>query len=251
LNWGVVRTASLFYLWLIMPRSSFLINDDPLDTRLFAYRPDLADQALLGRIEAARFATPTAHQCSVPWSPMFHAPGGEQCSELLFGEHFMVLDTSDGFAWGWSAHDHYVGYIAADVLVDVQSDPPAPVPMDPIEFARTYLGVPYVWGGRGGAGIDCSGLVQRCMAVRGVSAQRDSDLQASTLGRLLSEGEAHGRGDILFFPGHVGMMTDGDTMIHATRAFDKTVEEPLAIALERIAKKNDGVTITARRRVEP
>ncbi len=247
----MVRTAPLLYSRLIMPRSSSLPNIGPLDHRLHAYRPDLADRAVQGRVEAARFTDPTPRQCAVDWSPMFHAPGGEQCSELLRGEHFMLLDDADGFAWGWSAHDHYVGYIASDALGDVAGTASLPALADPIDFARTYLGVPYVWGGRGGEGIDCSGLIQRSMAVRGVLAQRDSDLQAASLGRLLSDDEALERGDILFFPGHVGMMTDAETMIHATRAFDKTVEEPLTEALARIARKNNGVTILARRRVEP
>ena len=232
-----------------MPRSFNLPNVGPLDLRLNAYRPDIADRALKGKVETLRFVDPVPRQCIVDWSPMFHLPGGEQCSELLKNEHFMLLDAADGFAWGWSAHDHYVGYVAENALGEVASAHPVPQAADPIEFARSYLDVPYIWGGRGGEGIDCSGLIQRSMAVRGVLAQRDSDMQAVTLGQLLSDDEALNRGDILFFPGHVGMMTDAETMIHATRAFDKTVEEPLAQALKRIAIKNDGVTILARRRV--
>jgi cell wall-associated NlpC family hydrolase len=235
----------------IMPRTDKKLIMGKFDPRLFAARHDLADAALRGQVDADAFVSPSAYQCKVAWEPIFHAPGGEQGSELLLAEQFMVLEVKDGWAWGWCAHDHYVGYIRADVLTDDVKPVAATSKADPVDFARQFLGMPYVWGGRGGEGIDCSGLVQRSMAAQGVSAQRDSDMQQNSLGRILKEDEQLQRGDILFFPGHVGMMTDGEAMIHATRAFNKTVEEPLADALIRIAKKNDGVTILARRRVEP
>ncbi len=234
-----------------MPRTDKNLIMGKLDPRLFAARSDLADIALRGQVEADQFVSPVQHQCKKAWEPIFHAPGGEQCSELLCAELFMMLEDKDGWAWGWCVHDHYVGYIRTDALTTGIAPIPTSPHLDPIEFARQFLGMTYVWGGRGGEGIDCSGLVQRSMAARGVSAQRDSDLQQRSLGRLLEGQEPLERGDILFFPGHVGMMTDGETMIHATRAFNKTVEEPLAEALDRIAKKNDGITILARRRVEP
>ena len=234
-----------------MPRTDKSPLMNKLDPRLHAARPDLADIALQGLVTADRFVAPTPHQCVVEWEPLFHKPGGEQCSELLRTEQFMTLEINDSWAWGWCAHDHYVGYIRSDALSNDIMAPQAAPPTDAVDFARQFLGRPYVWGGRGGEGIDCSGLIQRSMAARGVMAQRDSDMQQATLGRLLNDDEVPQRGDILFFPGHVGMMTDEENMIHATRAFNKTVEEPLADALVRIAKKNDGVTILARKRVEP
>lgn len=234
-----------------MPRTDKSPLMGTLDPRLHGARPDLADIALQGKVTAGRFVEPMPHHCEVDWESIFYKPGGEQCSELLRTEQFMVLEINDEWAWGYCAHDHYVGYVRAESLTTEITVPLTPLPIDPIDFARQFLGRPYVWGGRGGEGIDCSGLVQRSMAAHGVKAQRDSDMQQATLGRFLNENEALQRGDILFFPGHVGMMTDPETMIHATRAFNKTVEEPLADALVRIARKNDGITILARKRVEP
>jgi cell wall-associated NlpC family hydrolase len=234
-----------------MPRSDKNPLFGGLDPRLNAVRSDVADIALQGQVESDRFAAPVIRQCIARSEPLFHAPGGEQCSELLFQEQFMLIDEEDGWAWGWCAHDHYVGYIRTDALSANVEPAQGRANGDAIDFARGFLGTPYVWGGRGGEGIDCSGLVQRSMAARGVMAQRDSDMQQRTLGRLLSDDEAMQCGDIIFFPGHVGMMADAATMIHATRAFNATVEEPLSDALVRIAKKNNGVTILARRRVEP
>jgi hypothetical protein len=240
-----------------MPRTAPSMLPDGFDPRLVAWRPDLADIALRGLPGlpvAAHYAEAEGQWCVTKSTPMLHEPGGEQGSELLHGEKFMALfrDAKDDpeWLWGWSEHDHYVGYVHFEWFVDGPPLDPLPVVTgDPVDIARTFLGMPYVWGGRGAAGIDCSGLIQRSMAAAGIAAQRDSDMQAKTLGRLLSDDEPHQRGDILFFPGHVGIVSAPDTMIHATRAFGCTVEEPLAEAVARIAKKNDGVAIVARRRV--
>ncbi len=234
-----------------MPSKRFYTGPkEPLDLRINAFRPDLADAALRGIVEAATFAEATSYRCVLPFAPMREMPGGEQCSELLAGEVFQALDVADGLAWGWSAHDHYVGYIDAAALEEYQGEAPQSEASDPLNVARTFLDMPYVWGGRGGEGIDCSGLVQRSVAGLGIAAMRDSDMQRDTLGRLLGEGEATLPGDIIFFPGHVGMMVDPDTMIHATIFHKKTVIEPMAIALPRIQAKNEGVGIVARKRIE-
>jgi cell wall-associated NlpC family hydrolase len=234
-----------------MPSATFLSGPKGvLDPRLNAYRPDLADRALEGIVAAARYADPLPYQCGISSVPVLERPVGEEGSELLQGEHFMLLDSADGWAWGWCAHDHYVGYVAAAALTKAEGPPPTPVHGDAVETARSFLGLPYVWGGRGGAGIDCSGLVQWAMAARGVSAQRDSDMQQETLGRHLTEDEALQRGDIIFFPGHVGLMADAKTLIHATRYHKKTVVEALDVVVARVMRKNDGVGILARKRVE-
>ncbi len=220
-----------------------------LDPRTHAYRADLADAALKGQIESPRYASSKALACIGPFVPILDAPDGEPTSELLKGEHFRALEIGKDWSWGWSAHDHYVGYIASCALTETQSAPPLPAPSDPLDIARNFLGMPYVWGGRGGAGIDCSGLVQRSLAGKGVAAPRDSDMQRASLGRELGQNEALRRLDLVFFPGHVGMMADGEVLIHATRYHGTTVEEPLAEVVARVRRKNGGVGILARKRV--
>jgi cell wall-associated NlpC family hydrolase len=182
-----------------------------LDRRLHAYRPDLADAALAGKLVAAEFRTHTPWHCALPFAATLKTPGGEQGSELLSGETFMVLDVADGWAWGWSAHDHYVGYVEASALANGEGAPLPETATDPVEAAMEHLGKPYVWGGRGGAGIDCSGLVQRGYAATGVALPRDSDMQRAEAGRLLAEDATLKRGDLAFFPGHVGLMTPSST----------------------------------------
>jgi NlpC/P60 family/Bacterial dipeptidyl-peptidase Sh3 domain len=234
-----------------MPSKCFYTGPkEPLDPRINAFRADLADAALRDVINVAHYSDPVSYSCTAPFVPMHEEPGGEQCSELLFGEHFMVLDIAQDLAWGWSAHDHYVGYVAARVLEPIDGESPRAARDNPLDVARSFLGTPYVWGGRGGAGIDCSGLVQRSVAALGVSAMRDSDMQRDTLGRWLGDEEPTQAGDIVFFPGHVGLMIDADTMIHATIFHKKTVVEAINVALPRIIVRNDGVGIVARRRID-
>lgn len=100
-------------------------------------------------------------------------------------------------------------------------------------YAQDMLGLPYIWGGTGHIGVDCSGLVQSALAATGVDAPRDTDQQEARLGTGVSYDERQA-GDLLFWPGHVGIVTDGDTLLHAN-AFHMCVEsEPVKDAVARI-----------------
>jgi cell wall-associated NlpC family hydrolase len=100
---------------------------------------------------------------------------------------------------------------------------------DYVATARLFLETPYYWGGRSGFGIDCSGLVQVCLARAGLRVPRDTEDQIS-LGR---EHDRRGTGDLVFFKGHVGIMTDSDNLIHANAHHMKVTEEPLWMAEDR------------------
>ena len=107
-------------------RSSFSLSGPSvdLDPRVFAVRGDLADVSLADRLFAPHYAEGVTRACTVPFTAIVEKPGGAQSSELLESEHFMMLDSSAGWAWGWCAHDHYVGYIALDALGDASGAPP-------------------------------------------------------------------------------------------------------------------------------
>jgi cell wall-associated NlpC family hydrolase len=220
-----------------------------LDPRVNAIRGDLAEFSLAGKHFSPHYAMPVALACAPAFATIYDKPDGAPSSELLAGEHFALIDVSGGWAWGYCSHDHYVGYLPRDLLIEPIAPPSTSTTGDPIAIARSFLDMPYVWGGRGGAGIDCSGLVQRALAGRGIAAPRDSDMQKAALGELLEETQSLQPGDLIFFPGHVGMMIDGDQLIHATRHHSKTVIEPLATVVARVQQKNDGIGITARKRV--
>jgi cell wall-associated NlpC family hydrolase len=217
------------------------------DPRTTAIRGDLADIALAGKLFAPHYVVPMERAVTSPFAALRKAgrADAEQESELLRGERFMVLDMAGDWAWGFSAHDGYNGYVALDALGDPAETPAATVaPADPVAAAEALVGTPYVWGGRGGAGIDCSGLVQTVFARGGYALPRDSDQQAEAAGRLVGESEPAQRGDLVFFPGHVGILVDPQRLVHASQERGAVVIEPLADVLAR-----KGGEVTARRRV--
>lgn len=126
----------------------------------------------------------------------------------------------------------------------------APV-ADWVEAAQSLTGTPYLWGGRSGLGVDCSGLVQLALAVAGIAAPRDSDQQEAALGARLGDDPAAlalRRGDLVFFPGHMGVMLDADTLLHANAHHMAVAAEPLIPALDRIATRA-GLRVSSVRRL--
>ena len=116
---------------------------------------------------------------------------------------------------------------------------------DFVDIAERFLGVPYLWGGRSSYGIDCSALVQIAMQTVGLQAPRDSDMQLAELGTPVKAPLQ--RGDLVFWKGHVGVMRDGETLLHANAHHMAVASEPLADAQARIAAKGDGDIIGIRR----
>ena len=104
---------------------------------------------------------------------------------------------------------------------------------DPAAVALSYLGAPYLWGGRCSLGLDCSGLVQQAFYAVGLALPRDSD-QLAVLGSAADPVDGLRRGDLIFWPGHVGMMLDAETLIHANAFHMAVAVEPLAEAIRRI-----------------
>ena len=119
---------------------------------------------------------------------------------------------------------------------------------DPVAVAERLIGAPYRWGGRGGDGIDCSGLIQRALELSGITAPRDSDMQRDQLGETLAEDAPLRRGDLVFFPGHVGFMWDAERLLHANAFWMSTVVEPLADVVERLRPPH-AQPIIARKRI--
>ncbi|UUI69624.1 NlpC/P60 family protein [Aeromicrobium duanguangcaii] len=92
-----------------------------------------------------------------------------------------------------------------------------------IAFAMSQLGDPYVYGGTGPDGWDCSGLMMKAYAAAGVSIPRVVGPQIAA-GRKISAGELQ-PGDLVAYPSmaHIGMYLGGGKVIHAPRP-GKSVE---------------------------
>ena len=116
---------------------------------------------------------------------------------------------------------------------------------DFVSVAEQFLLTPYLWGGKTVMGIDCSGLVQTALHACGIDAPRDSDMQELGLGADVSA-EKRQRGDLIFWKGHVGIMQDAKTLLHANGHDMLVVSEPLKVAVERIAAKGSSVTAIKR-----
>lgn len=282
-----------------------------LDPRLNAFRADLADQRLAGRVDAARFVTGTPGQIIRSVVGMRGAPGFDQSlvNEALFGERVSVFDVSGGTgpAWAWIQleRDNYVGYVPAEAVgrevvetthrvsaigtwlypeANIKAPTLAHIGLgselnvlrmgekfaelksgefiiarhiterdrltrDFVAVAERFIGTPYLWGGRSRLGLDCSGLVQLALEATGQRAPRDSDMQQLALGtNVLVPSDLDGldRGDLVFWPGHVGIMSDGVMLLHANAHHMSVATEPLMNAVERIRRDGTGISAIKR-----
>ncbi|MCC3247401.1 C40 family peptidase [Methylocystis sp. WRRC1] len=183
-------------------------------------------------------STPTHRVCvprtfvypraSIKLPPLMALPLGAEIAILKEHESFYV--TRDlGFIW----RSHLAPL-----------DAPA---NDFVAVAETLIGAPYLWGGKSSLGIDCSGLVQVALLATGVEAPRDSDMQEAQLGSLLGPGAELRRGDLVFWKGHVGVMRDATTLLHANGAHMLVSSEPLELVRERNVKAGAGEVTSMRR----
>lgn len=89
---------------------------------------------------------------------------------------------------------------------------------DLIRLALPFLGVPYVWGGTSGWGLDCSGLTQVVFQMAGIKLPRDSDQQFAMARGIQAVDHVKdlAPGDLVFFNGHVGIALERGEFIHAS-----------------------------------
>jgi cell wall-associated NlpC family hydrolase len=116
---------------------------------------------------------------------------------------------------------------------------------DFVAVAERFIGVPYLWGGKTSLGIDCSGLVQVSLTACRKLCPRDSDMQRA-LGTAIAPGAPLARGDLVFWAGHVGMMRDAATLLHANAFHMAVTSEPFIEAVARISAAGTDVAAIKR-----
>jgi cell wall-associated NlpC family hydrolase len=136
------------------------------------------------------------------------------------------------------------GYVPARHLAAIGAVEP-----DFVAVAERFVGVPYLWGGKTSLGIDCSGLVQIALTAAGFACPRDSDMQERALGATIApEPAGLQRGDLIFWKGHVAIVRDATTLLHANAHHMAVAVEPVAEAVRRIAAGGSSVTTVKRLR---
>lgn len=118
---------------------------------------------------------------------------------------------------------------------------------DWVAVAERFAGVPYVWGGKTAAGIDCSGLIQSALEAGGILAPRDTDMLESALGAAIALDSELKRGDLIFWKGHVGLMLDSKRLIHAN-GFAMQVSVELLSDVRDRTLRNENLAIRAIKR---
>jgi cell wall-associated NlpC family hydrolase len=165
-------------------------------------------------------------------TPSFKPP---PIGALPLGARVAVLRTEGRFALTASG-----GYVPAPHIAAVDSREP-----DFVAVAERFLGTPYLWGGKTSLGLDCSGLVQVALTACGIICPRDTDMQVAALGEAIADGPRR-RGDLIFWKGHVAIVRDETTMIHANAFHMAVAIEPIDDAIARIRQRDGEVTCVRR-----
>ena len=159
---------------------------------------------------------------------------------LPFGAQLVVVETKDQMAITPAR-----GYVPAVHLAPVKQ-----YERDFVAVAERFVGVPYLWSGKTVLGLDCSGLVQVALAACGIASPRDSDMQEEALGAKVAVASGLNnpqRGDLIFWNGHVAVVRDRTSLIHANAFHMAVAIEPIAEAVSRI--RAAGIEISSIRRL--
>ena len=226
------------------PLASTLLHGQAVDVYETAdgwSRVQARDDGYIGHVPAATLgpvADPSTHVVTIPMTHLYPAPTikGEPVGMAFLNARVRV-DGEDGAFFRLSTGLHIEKTHLAPIGEDAR---------DFVKVARLFLHAPYLWGGNTVQGIDGSGLVQMAFLRCGRQILRDSDMQERTLGSPVDPDGPLKRGDLVFWRGHVGIMTGTKMILHATEYTLRVVEEPFAAMRARVSKAGLDVTSVKR-----
>ncbi len=204
----------------------------------------LAGDGYVGWMPASGLAMPSAeatHKVTAVRTLVFPGPSIKlpPVGSLPFGARVTVTGAAERFAVTNSG-----GHIPARHL-----GPLAAMEHDFVAVAERFLGTPYLWGGKTSLGLDCSGLSQIALLGCGAACPRDSDMQQNALGGSVDANDEFSnlrRGDLVFWKGHMGIVRDPATLLHANAFHMAVALEPIAEAIPRI-RVSDGLPTVVKR----
>ncbi len=198
-----------------------------------------AKDGFCGWVAESALGPPTqpTHRIATPATHLYTGPKAQakERHPLYLGSRVSVIGTTGKWA------ETPDGFVPLSHLAPVGT--PA---ADPVAVAEMFLHAPYLWGGNTVAGIDCSGLAQAAMLAAGHACPGDSD-QQQILGSDVPEGAPLRRGDLIFWKGHVALLTAPDRIIHANGATMSVAYEGLDAAIARIQSQGEGPPVARRR----
>ncbi len=190
----------------------------------------------------ARGGNEPTHRISVIRAPVFIKPDLKTAIRTTLPLNAKLsVDGQDGDYFRVSSLGHDMGYVHTNHIAAVKDAAGDFADMF-VSVAELHLGLPYIWGGISPDGVDCSGLVQTSLRAVGSNAPRDTDMQEVGLGTEIDKDTDLKRGDLIFWKGHVGIMRDATTLLHANAYHMLVAGEPLAQAVTRIEKSAGPVT---------
>jgi hypothetical protein len=205
----------------------------------------LSGDGYVGFVPASALCTPgppPTHKVTAPRTLVFPSPSIKlpPIEALSFGCQLVIARIDEPFAITASG-----GHVPVVHLAPMET-----METDFVTVAERFLGTPYLWGGKTSLGVDCSGLLQLALDACGVPCPRDSDMQEQALGGALAHALAQlRRGDLLFWKGHVAIVRDEATLVHANAHHMAVAVEATAAAIARV-RAADG-EVTSVRRLPP
>ncbi len=182
--------------------------------------------------------TTATHKITARASHAYSAPDikSPERARLTFGTRLTAISETSGFI------ETTLGYVPRQHVHRAEDHA-----TDPASVAELFEHAPYLWGGNTDTGIDCSGLIQAALLACAIPCPGDSDLQRVDLGHDLARDTPPERNDLFFWAGHVALITNANTLIHANAGHMKTTLEPIQDALDRIDRQGGGPLLAHKR----